>query len=205
MCLDSMMGGGTKSGFGGKSFGGGGGMGDLGTAILIGGIGETIMSGISSFTASRGNQQEMQHRANIALQNANLKKLELKDVDRRKLEATNISKRQTNRLNRTKRAKRSGGGLDINFGAPLEDMLATELFGVSDQGTIAINAEKEKVGIRSGIKSALLEAEFRQAGADAESPFLAGAGEISAGATKVAGKWYKTQQLLKLGKISGAE
>lgn len=93
----------------------------------------------------------------------------------------------------------AASGVDLNSGSAARVLTSTDYIGQVDQNTIQANAVRSAWGYRTQAVNYQNDALMKRAGADATSPFMAGATSLLGSAGTVAGNWYQYNKAGALG------
>lgn len=170
------------------------------TTMAYLGVTEEVINTTNDFNRAKARQDALNFKADVAVSNVGLAAVEIADVNRRKRVEQNRINRERNALVGSKRAKKSGGDLDINFGSPVEDLMDVEVFAAADKGTVAMNAEREKIAINVKRNSSISNSRLLENAADNESPEGIATTSLISGASRVATKHFENKLAFSKGK-----
>lgn len=133
------------------------------------------IAALSAYQQSSQQKAQGQYQAKVAQNNAQVAMWQAADAkDRGDVAAANV-RRKYAALEGTQTASLAARGLDISEGSANAILTDTSFFGEVDERTTKANAAREAWGYQTQANNFAANAQFYQAGADAQNPMLSGA------------------------------
>lgn len=141
---------------------------------------QTVLTGVSTYSQSRGIKAQGEYQAQQAAQNANLATLQSEDAITRGKRDVSAHKQQVRKLIGSQRAALAAQGVDVNYGSALDVQEDTAALGALDELTISNNAWRESFGYRVQATDYGFQGQFAKLAArnEARNTLLTGGAQI---------------------------
>lgn len=133
------------------------------------------MAAYSAYSQSQSAKAQGQYQAKVAQNNAQVAEWQAADAKERGDTAAANVRRKYAALEGTQVASLASRGIDISEGSANALLTDTSFFSDVDQRTTKANAAREAWGYQTQSNNFAANAQFYQAGADAQNPLMAGA------------------------------
>lgn len=133
------------------------------------------MAAYSAYSQSQSAKEQGQYQAKVAQNNAQVAEWQAADAKERGDTAAANVRRKYASLEGTQVASLAARGIDVSEGSANALLTDTSFFSDVDQRTTKANAAREAWGYQTQANNFASNAQFYQAGADAQNPLLSGA------------------------------